>query len=334
MDRAITTAPLNLADALYHRRANNRKRGLDTAWSNANEFISLKKGYPLMIAGVGGAGKTEFTFDIVLNASLMHGWRWLILSPETGDKFEIVEFLMEKLSLGKSVEQGAANAMSQEEYDFYLMWLNQHFRILDPTDNWKGNFTELQLNITNLFEAVEYEEKRLGGKFDGIVIDPFNELDIEIGRNTAQVVKNELDSLIAWTKKKNYLTILTNHCNDKQEIREKNDQGEWFHWTPPTKKDEWAYGQQFGRKGYQMLLIYQRHAEQQIQMANSADNQSREMMHSCNNGYNIREIYVQKTKPKGVGKTGKFYLFYDKEQQRYYNLDSLAMKTGILKLKQ
>ena len=60
----MTTAPLQVLNQIKQRRITNRKRGLDTAWQNANEYISLKKGYPIMIAGVGGAGKTEFTFDL------------------------------------------------------------------------------------------------------------------------------------------------------------------------------------------------------------------------------------------------------------------------------
>jgi hypothetical protein len=146
-----------------------------------------------MIAGVGGAGKTEFTFDLILNASLMHGWKWLILSPETGDKYEIIEMLVEKLSSGARLENDSDNPISEDSLDKIMFWLNQHFRILDPTEHWKENLSDLQMNITNFFDAVNYEENRLGGKFDGILIDPFNELDIEIGGSkTANIVKNEL----------------------------------------------------------------------------------------------------------------------------------------------
>lgn len=327
----MTTAPLQVLNQIKRRRITNRKRGLDTAWQNANEYISLKKGYPIMIAGVGGAGKTEFTFDLILNASLMHGWKWLILSPETGDKYEIIEMMIEKLAAGETLEHNSDNPISEERLDKIMLWLNNHFRILDPTEHWKENLNDLQMNITNFFDAVNYEEQRLGGQFDGVLIDPFNELDIEIGGSkTANIVKNELDVLIAWTKKKNYLTILTNHANDKNEVREKDDDGEWYFWTPPNKKDEWAYGQQFGRKGYQMILLYEPHQIKQVQLANQGDT---EMQHSVENYYNVRDVYVQKTKPKGVGKTGKFRLFYDRKLQRYYNVDSLGVRKGLIGIK-
>jgi hypothetical protein len=327
----LTTTPLEAMSMLQLRRVNNRRRGLDTAWSNANEFISLKKGYPLMIAGVGGSGKTEVAFDIMLNSSLMYGWRWLVLSPETGDQYEIIEALVEKMANGAVLEKTSQYAMSDKKFDQIMKWLNDHFRILDPTEHWKGNFTDLQLNIENFFSAVHKEEERLGGKFDGVMIDPFNELDIEISGSIANTVKNELDRLIAWTKKKNYLTILTNHANDKTEVREKNAEGEWYFWTPPNKKEEWAYGAQFGRKGYQMLLLHEPHPEKQSELANAIPSDL-EMEHSIQCHHNVRDVYVQKTKPKGVGKTGKFRLFYDRSKQRYYSLDENGNKKGLLYL--
>ena len=113
----MTTAPLQVLKQMKERRVTNRKRGLDTAWKNDNEYISLKKGYPIMIAGVGGAGKTEFTFDLILNASLMHGWKWLILSPETGDKYEIIEVLIEKLSQGRDLAHNSDNPIPEDELD-------------------------------------------------------------------------------------------------------------------------------------------------------------------------------------------------------------------------
>jgi hypothetical protein len=325
-EKQVTIAPLQLEDEIAKRRVTNRKRGADLSWSNANQFMSLKKGYPLMVAGVGGAGKTELVLDIMINASIMHGYTWLILSPEMGTAEEIIEQLLEKVSAGETLEPGE-RSMSKDKFERLMVWVNKHFRILDPMRQWKDNFHDLALNIENMFTAVQYEEQRLGGKFDGILIDPFNELDIELGGpRTMSTVKNELDALLWWTKKNNYLTILTNHVNNKQEIRQTIN-GQVTLWTPPAKKEDWAYGQQFGRKGYQMVLIYEPHKAFQIM---DAENGDREMQHSQENFFNVREIYVQKTKPKGVGKTGRFKLFFDRKVQRYYELDSIGMKKGII----
>jgi hypothetical protein len=292
-----------------------------------------------MIAGTGGVGKTEMVLDLMINASLMHGWTWIVLSPEMGDKDEIIEQILEKVSKGGQLEYFIQDpldhakvipnekAMRDDEFDKLILWVNKYFRILDPIDNWNENFDNLSLNIKNFFEQVQEEEQRLGGKFDGVCIDPFNELDIDWS-NIMNAVKDELDMLIAWTKKRNYFTILTNHVKDKNELRGVED-GAQFMWTPPCKKEEWAYGQQFARKGYQMVYIYEPHVAHQRIQANESNDV--EMQHSIQNGYNVREFFVQKSKPKGVGKTGKFRMFFDRKLNRYYSIDSLnTVKHGII----
>lgn len=323
----LTVSPLELKPEILKRTVSNRKRGLDLHWSNANEYMSLKKGYPIFIAGVGGVGKTEIILDIMINASMMHGWKWLLLSPEMGNAEEIVEQIVEKLSSGKTLEAGTDNSLTHEQITKLINWAHKHFRILDPMREWKASLKDMALNIENFFKVVEAEEEKLNGKFDGVLIDPFNELDIEMGGSkTMTTVKNELDALLWWTRKQNYLTILTNHVNDKQEIRSKDENDNWYMWTPPAKKEEWAYGQQFGRKGYQMLLIYQPHPVKIDEEANAG---SIECQHAQRHFYNMREIYVQKTKPKGVGKTGKFRLFYDRTEQRYYDIDEQGNQKGV-----
>jgi len=242
-----------------------------------------------------------------------------------------LEQIIEKMSGGEQLNVNSDNPIAKEKVAKIIHWANKHFRILDPLRNWKEKMSDMALNIENFFQMAKREEQILKGKFDGVLIDPFNELDIALGGGkTMTTVKNELDALLWWTRKNNYFTILTNHVNDKQEIRDKDDEG-FFFWTPPTKKEEWAYGQQFARKAYQMVLVYNPHQRLQTNLALDGD---REMEHSIQNYHNVREFLVQKTKPKGVGKTGKFRLFFDYKTQRYYNLEQQAdnslRKAGIL----
>lgn len=326
-NKRITISPLELENEILMRTKTNRKRGLDLAWDNANEFMSLKKGYPMFIAGVGGVGKTEFILDLMLNASMMHKWNWLILSPEMGNAEEILEQIIEKMSNGKCLEAGHKNSLDAKEIRMIVKWVHKHFRILDPMREWKHTLKDMALNVENFFNMVDREEQLMKGKFDGILIDPFNELDIDLGGGkTMSTVKNELDALLWWTKQKNYFTVLTNHVNDKAEVRATDHNGQTFFWTPPAKKEEWAYGQQFGRKGYQMILVH-KPADKMIDAEGLQGDKEAE--HAMQNYYNMREFYVQKTKPKGVGKTGKFRLFFDRKLQRYYCLNLEGQKQEI-----
>ena len=322
----LTYAPLEISDQVAFRRHSVRKKGEPTAWAMANKFISLKRGYPLMIGGLGGVGKSEFAFDIVLNYAIMHNKIGFIMSPETGDKYEIMEMMCEKISNGEVLEHGNKYRPPIEKRKFERMatWLNKFFRIFDVTDNWDENYRGLPLNMDNLFSAVDEEEKRLKRTFDLTFIDPLNEMDIEAKSDT---VKNELNRYLYWTKDKNYLSILTNHINDQQMFREKDENGEWRQWMPPAPKEKWSFGQQLAKKGYQMLQLWEPPEFKVEQWANEGDI---EAQHALSNAFNMREVYVQKSKPKGVGKTGKFRAFYDRDLQRYYTLDSIGMKEGLI----
>ena len=324
----IVTSPLGILGELELQRHTYKQRGLDLAWDDANKFMSLKKGYPIFVGGAAGSGKSEFCLDLILNTSIMYGWKWLIVSPETGSDIDIINELIMKLSKGYDISLKEQNPIEPKQYEKIIKWLHKHFRIIDKNKSggWKELMTsEYDLTIKNLFEVVDRLESDWDSPFDGILIDPFNEM-IDLGGNIAGMVKNELDLIINYTKRKNIVTILTNHANDKKEMMTKVNEKPVF-WKPPVTKEEWAYGQQFARKGYQMILLYEQPHAFQVEGCNEGNVYN---MESVKHDYNHRQILVQKTKPKGVGRTGLFNMFYDRTMQRYYEVDSLGMKKDII----
>ncbi len=56
----------------------------------------LKKGYPLFVAGNPGSGKTEFIFEILINTSIMYGWKHFIYCGEGGNIEHIYNELLFK----------------------------------------------------------------------------------------------------------------------------------------------------------------------------------------------------------------------------------------------
>jgi len=312
------------AELNEHRRIGSL-RGASTGLTKADQFISLKKGYPFMIGGIGGSGKTELTFELIIQSIILHKWRWLILSPETGNAVEIYTYLISKLNRGKEFFKGEYS-MNEKEYSKLLMWLQKYVKVLDVEDGWEDVMKGIDLNLSNYFAYIEKAEKKMGAKFDGLLIDPFNELDIDLDQSIMRTVKDELKILLRHTKKNNYFTILTNHVNDVRSFNKKADDGTMFRYTPPAKKEEWAYGMQFSRKGYQMITMYEPHPHIVDELAAQGDV---EMQHASMNDYNVREAIVQKSKPNGVGKRGIFRLFWDWKMKRYYEVDDIGKKKSI-----
>lgn len=321
-----TTAPLQ---RLIEIKANalQTKKGHSVAWKAAGNYFRLHKGYPFYLGGIGGVGKTEFLFDMVINASIQHSWRWLILSPESGNATETFELILRKISRGKEIAE-----LTESELMANITWMQKHFRVIDPMENWRNIYAGLDINLENLESAIKSIEAEQGWRYDGVVIDPFNELDFKPDTSIMNHVKTELDVLNYWARKRNICPILTNHVNDKQEVRSKSNDGEVYFWTPPAKKEEWAYGQQFGRKGYQMILLYEPHPVQIEERALSGDESAQySLRHFHEHGFHIlRDLYIQKTKPKGLGRTGRVSLLYDARTQRYFEHDLVNIKNGII----
>jgi len=322
----ILKGAFDLRDELHLNRKVGKLRGANTGFTKADEYISLKKGYPLMLGGVGGAGKSEFAFELIIQSILNHKWRWLILSPETGNAIEIYTYLISKMNDGKEIFLPSDYAMKDESFSKMLHFLQKHIKVLDVQDGWDDVFSGIDLNLKNFFSYIEKAETQMKAKFDGILVDPFNELDIDLDGGIMRSVKDELKVLLRYTKKHNYLTILTNHANDVRTFQQKDDNGLWYRYSPPAKKEEWAYGQQFGRKGYQMITVYEMHPKIIEQMAHAGD---LEMQHALDNEFNVREFHVQKSKPAGVGKRGVFRLFWDWKKKRFYEIDNIGMKKQI-----
>jgi len=49
-------------------------KGFNSGIVSLNEYFTLKKGFPLFIAGAPFSGKTEFCFEILVNTSILYGW--------------------------------------------------------------------------------------------------------------------------------------------------------------------------------------------------------------------------------------------------------------------
>lgn len=323
----ILKGALDLKLELDKHRKYGKLKGAYCGFDCADEFISLKKGYPLMIGGLGGSGKTEFTFELIIRSIINHGWRWLILSPETGNALEIYTYLISKLTNGKDFFN-TQYQVEEEHYQKIVKWLHQHVKVLDVEEGWEDVMKGIDLNLKNYFSFIEKAELSMGRKFDGLLIDPFNELDIDLDQAIMRTVKDELKILLRYTKKNNYFTILTNHVNNVKEFHKKAPDGQMFRYSPPAKKEEWAYGMQFSRKGFQMILPYEPHPCIVDELAEAGD---REMQFAATVAeYQVREFYVQKSKPNGVGKVGRFRLFWDWKKKRYYEIDDLLNPKAII----
>ena len=76
-------------------RTNQVQGGVSTGFKRLDEYFSIKRGYPITIAGEPYHGKSQFIKQILVNLSKMHGYKHCVYLGEDGTPEEIIIELQE-----------------------------------------------------------------------------------------------------------------------------------------------------------------------------------------------------------------------------------------------
>jgi len=252
--------------------------------------LSVKKGYPVFIAGSPHAGKTEFTFELLINWSILHKWKHFVYCGEGGNIEHIYYELLHKF-LGKKYSWATESEKINAE-----QFISEHFIICNH---------DLDFTIDEFYEAVEKAEKDLKIKFDTTVFDPFNDIKDEtdmFGGREDKYLAYALKKVRISAKKNNRVDILVNHVADIKPVVHSSGK----RYMPPALPNEWAGGRTWWRRAFLMILIYR--PPTFLENENGIPYQENET-----------QVFVQKSKPKGVAKNGCYSIFYDWKKNRYYS---------------
>jgi hypothetical protein len=146
-------------------------RGYSTGFENLDNYYRVARGQLNIVTGLPTHGKSELMDAVMVNMAVLHGWRFLVFSPENYPYEMHYQKLAEKY-IGKPffgperfTVQDNANAKS---------FLSQHFYFIDY---FRDSITlDEILNVT----------QTMAGKIDGLIIDPWNELEGEIGKEKSE----------------------------------------------------------------------------------------------------------------------------------------------------
>lgn len=267
----------------------NDKDILSCGISSLNSIYKIKKGYPTFIGGAPFSGKTEFCFEILINTSILYGWKHFIYCGEGGNIEHIFAELLHKY-LQKPYKFAEEKDRLHAEY-----FISEHFIIANHDED----FT-----IDEFYEAVSMCEKDMNIKFDTTTFDPFNDVKEELekfGGREDKFLAEALKKVRISSKKNKRIDFIITHIADVKAITLQS--GERY--SPPALASEWAGGRTWQRRGFTMLLVYR---------APTCLKDAQGMPYAENETH----IIVQKSKPKGVGKIGKASIFWDWKKNRYY----------------
>lgn len=274
------------------KRVNGTPVGKDLGFEQLHKYFTLKIGYPLVVYGMPRSGKTEVVFEMQIQASVIHGMKHYILSPETGDPEDILLELVHKY-VGKPVYKSEKNAMTEAEYQQGLDWVNKHFYICDPEKTFSVNY-----GLKEVYEDVKEVEMQGGWKFQTISIDPWTELTLDNREGRDIAVSKSLAEMRRHDRENKTTTIAIPHTSEISPILDKQAGTTYF---PLPKPSQIAGGQMWYRRAFSIIGVYRPDPDFFTDAA-----------------YNEAWILIQKFKPKGGGGEGMVKWYFDKHKNRYY----------------
>lgn len=235
-------------------------------------------GYPI-------SGKTQFLMEMLMNTSVMYGWRHLIYFPDVGSNVEIIADLIHKKT-GKSFDPKANNHISEAEIYTAIDWITHHFLVLTKSD------VKAKMSPTDFWDMAVKIKNESGLETASIdswkdMTHPYNEYG-----GYAQYLEYVLPyrNAIAENNDLHLHTIIHPKLTEKENGKRK----------PPVPYDLKG-GSEWFNSGKCMITIDRPNFE-----TNEVD------------------IYFNKIKPRSIGQIGQVTMRYDVDAGRYYECNEIG----------
>lgn len=163
------------ADEIDELRVTGLVPGASLGWKTLEPYYTIPKGQWSVITGLSSSGKSTWLDNCFVRLAQLHGWKFLICSPENQPVKRHIAGLMEIVAGRKfgvpnlqfpNIPSGAY--MTEEEHRHAYAFVCKHFYFINPPE------TEFTVDgIKAIGEKVWEDEFR----FDGMVLDPYNEIE-------------------------------------------------------------------------------------------------------------------------------------------------------------
>jgi hypothetical protein len=234
--------------------------GLTTGYPDLDKHFLFKRGNLVMVNGFDNVGKTVTILWLMVISSILHGWKWAIYSAENSD-VNIMNVLTQYF-LNKPIRQ--TNVQERNEAQTFM---EKHFFHIKPDE--LLNYEELKLKLVKLHSYI---------RIDGILIDPYNALDVSKVNSTHDFNYAVLTDMKLWGRKEDVSIWVNNHAVTSA-LRAKDEDG----YTKAPDKGDTEGGAKFPNKADDWLTLHR--------ITNHSDADIRK----------ITEIHVRKIKDTMTG---------------------------------
>ena len=186
----------------------NIEIGLDTGDPTLDEYFRYKKEF-VIINGHSNVGKTTMALYLIANATIRHGWRWLIYSSE--NRTASVKMHLMQFAADRKVEN-MTYAQRKQAYK----WVQEHFTLINNN------------GIYSYSDIILFMEKVMRQQaLDAVFVDPYNSLRLDMSGSSIGVhdYHYEAASQFLTFSKANEVAVWLNMHAFTEAQRRKGDDG-------------------------------------------------------------------------------------------------------------
>jgi hypothetical protein len=280
----------DLRDEVFDLYHTGRQPGEHPGWEQLAELYTVQKQQFTIITGIPGSGKSAFLDALLVNLAQIHDWKFAICSLET-QPIQMHMSMIAEIYQGQPFNDGPTPRMSENELEQALDWIEDHFVFVLPEEN--------RRTLDGVIELVAELD------VDGVVIDPWNELEHRREKNMSE-------------------TEYVSHCLSKMRHHARLFNQHWWLVAHPTKLQK---DKNTGK--YLVPTLYD--ISGSAHFRNKADF-GLVAWRDAEDPQGPTSIYVQKVRFRWCGKIGSCDLYFDKLTGRYSerrNVYSLPRKSAL-----
>lgn len=191
----------DVRERMWHSYRHGTSRGTTTYFPLIDPHFTWRRQELTIWHGIANHGKSAQCYQFCLAKSIKEGTKWAVFSPENQPTEEFYKDLIHSF-IGKSTERHHANQMSEKEFERGMDFIKEHFFYIYPKND----------SPTPEYIAHRFRELIIKHGIDGCIIDPYNQLDNDMGKDTIeQYLSRFLSKQLRFAQENNIYMIIIAH---------------------------------------------------------------------------------------------------------------------------
>ena len=233
------TSKQEVTDYCKEIYSNGYTKGFTTGIKPLDPHYTFRKGELTIMTGFANIGKTTTQLFLMMMASKLYNYKWLMYCPENEPIGDLMIDIAE-MYCGKTADKEFSDRISQDNYLRAIEWAYEHFTVL--------TFDETP-TVDEVLES--FEEYLQVVEIDGISIDPLNDLKAPPKVSKYDYYYDALSNVRRFIKRHNVMFYLVVHPGTAAN-RRRNEDGT----RPAPNMSDVEFGAMFGNRADNFLVFH------------------------------------------------------------------------------